>query len=256
MLLKGGRSMVRLICGSRRVTCVGGGLHGGRVVNRNRQLDLSLRGAAVPGSHRPIIFLSQISSSSIVERAKFLIQYSYLMGQDAKEILLSEFHRVVERKLRHHSDVQVAPADPQEIMDEFCRAITNEEDAVSALMRINGEVFSCTMAIFTSVAMVFSVSAAQVTNATDWVGELANVLMGALKNRLSEFHVGCRLALPVAERGLQRRFTACQGDQAAIAVRLDTEVLVIVLDYCLDPQFPLVRDPSLATPEDGEICLF
>jgi CheY-specific phosphatase CheX len=93
----------------------------------------------------------------------------------------------------------------------------------------------------------------------DWVGELANQLLGRLKSRLLAHGVAIELGTPTTVSGLELRVRSCGGAHPATPLWLHSgdDWLVVRLDAIAAPDTHLSAspDPSTAAAE-GEILLF
>lgn len=180
------------------------------------------------------------------------------MENDARQIVLEEFYEVVGAKLNSFSEsyVHLEPSDPRSIVETFRQSVPHEQDTISATIRLTGQAIRCQLSVFVPISLVFRFSTVQVTNTTDWVGELANLMLGALKNRFSEFRVHSRMGLPISEHGIQPEFVETQGDVVAVTAKIRNDLLATVLDYHVTDGVRWERDPALATPAEGKFHLF
>jgi CheY-specific phosphatase CheX len=93
----------------------------------------------------------------------------------------------------------------------------------------------------------------------DWIGELANQLLGRLKSRLLAHGVAIQLGTPTTVSGLELRVRSCGGERPATPLWLHAggDWLVVRLDAVAAPETKLSTspDPSSAAAE-GEILLF
>jgi CheY-specific phosphatase CheX len=98
------------------------------------------------------------------------------------------------------------------------------------------------------------------SNLADWVGELANQLLGRLKNQLLDYHVVVNMSLPVVVSGGQlslptktrplTRYYSFASDWETFFVRLEVEV---------SPALELVREAGPSSQrgmDEGELMLF
>jgi CheY-specific phosphatase CheX len=93
----------------------------------------------------------------------------------------------------------------------------------------------------------------------DWVGELANQLLGRLKSRLLAHGIAIQLGTPTTVSGLELRVRSCSGEPPATPLWLHAggDWLVARLDAIAAPDAKLSAspDPSSAAAE-GELLLF
>lgn len=92
----------------------------------------------------------------------------------------------------------------------------------------------------------------------DWLGEMANQLLGRLKNRLLTFGPAVGLALPMVLRGLQIEFVPDTADVWTYPFHADAGSLCIWLDVRLSPEVELTEtaDPELSAPAEGDLVVF
>jgi hypothetical protein len=93
----------------------------------------------------------------------------------------------------------------------------------------------------------------------DWIGELANQLLGRLKSRLLAHGIAIQLGTPTTVSGLELRVRSCTGERQATPLWLlsGDDWLVVRLDAIAsaDAQLSASPDPSSSATE-GEVLLF
>jgi CheY-specific phosphatase CheX len=176
--------------------------------------------------------------------------------ENAAEVIEGEFHAVVEQILRLHSDLdlRVEPVDWSAGSAKL--GADSDAEVLCSSISLEGEDMSCSLALFGRAALIQGLSKTGATCAADWIGELANLLMGALKNRLSEYGLCTRLGLPVCVQGKKLEFISRHSAQSAVAVYTDIGSVAVELHYSVDPNTQWQRDPDLAAVEEGGMCLF
>jgi hypothetical protein len=93
----------------------------------------------------------------------------------------------------------------------------------------------------------------------DWIGELANQLLGRLKSRLLAHGIAIQLGTPTTVSGLELRVRTCTANRQATPLWLlsGDDWLVVRLDAIASPDVQLssIPDPSSSATE-GEVLLF
>jgi CheY-specific phosphatase CheX len=93
----------------------------------------------------------------------------------------------------------------------------------------------------------------------DWIGELANQLLGRLKSRLLAHGVTIQLGTPTTVSGLELRVRSCAADRQATPLWFvaGDDWLVVRLDALASPNAKLESspDPSSSAAE-GDVLLF
>ncbi|MEL6186858.1 MAG: hypothetical protein AAFU79_19720 [Myxococcota bacterium] len=93
----------------------------------------------------------------------------------------------------------------------------------------------------------------------DWIQELANQLLGRVKNRLLPYAVDLSMTTPLSMRGLHLTLEPKQEESRPLLFHTSSGGAVCVLmDVEFRPDFTLVLDESAenAVPDEGELLLF
>ena len=93
----------------------------------------------------------------------------------------------------------------------------------------------------------------------DFIGELANQLLGRLKNKLLGYGTELHLAIPMVLSGVELRLVPTNGgDVWAYGFRADTGIVSVWLDARFDAEFVLApqEDPSMLGANEGDMLLF
>lgn len=175
---------------------------------------------------------------------------------NAAEVIVGEFHTVVEQILRLHSDMDLQVEPIQCGTGSSSLKADQEVEILCSSISLEGEDMSCSLALFGRAELIQALSKTGASCAADWIGELANLLMGALKNRLSEYGLRTRLGLPVCVQGMKLEFISRHSAQDAVAVHTDSGSVAVELHFSVDPNTQWQRDPELAAVEEGGMCLF
>lgn len=90
----------------------------------------------------------------------------------------------------------------------------------------------------------------------DWIGELANQLLGRLKNKLLSYNVELALSTPVVVQGTQIRFAAARHGAAHLRFQSVGDFADIWWDAEVDPALQLSEDQAPDVQLEGEMVLF
>ncbi len=92
----------------------------------------------------------------------------------------------------------------------------------------------------------------------DWLAEMANQLLGRVKNRLLRHGVTIAIALPMVFRGLRVEIVGAGQELWAYPFESPEGALSVWLDIRADPDFVLapMSDDALDIPSEGDLILF
>lgn len=179
------------------------------------------------------------------------------MPTDAREIIVEQFQAVAKELFSYHarSEVTIKPIDAEVASKKLFEESDENLEMYSSSIGLEGDDLSCTIALLSYADTIQSLCIADITSARDWIGELSNLLMGALKNNLSEYNVQSRLGLPVSVRGLKLDFiTRKDTDKTAVAITTEVGSTIAVLHFEIPRGVQWEYDPSLKAADD--VCLF
>lgn len=90
-----------------------------------------------------------------------------------------------------------------------------------------------------------------------WLGEIANLLLGRLKNALLAYGIEYRLAIPMVLHGLQLRVRADEGKLTQFQFKAEAGHVCVWVDsdWRMDDELSLV-DVDQHSKAEGEIMLF
>jgi CheY-specific phosphatase CheX len=93
----------------------------------------------------------------------------------------------------------------------------------------------------------------------DWVGELANQLLGRLKNQLLDYHVVVNMSLPVVVSGGRLSLPTKTRLTRYYSFASDWETFFVRMEVEVSPSLELVRDAGPSNKrsmDEGELMLF
>lgn len=92
----------------------------------------------------------------------------------------------------------------------------------------------------------------------DWLAEMANQLLGRVKNRLLRHGVTIAIALPMVLRGLRVEIVGSSKELWTYPFEAPAGVLCVWIDVVADPEFALApsSDEGLEIPSEGDVILF
>ena len=184
------------------------------------------------------------------------------MSKKPNDVVLDEFRLVVEDVFTKHLGIR----DLSELMNrnEVLSAIEENSAEGGGLIctsiglegseRINASLY------LVGVVNTFTPFVRASETAIDWLGELTNLLMGRLKNKLSEYNVRTKLGLPVEET-IQTSAPQCwqqHQNEMKVGVKITTlhGSIFVLLHYTILSDETWTYDQSAESAESGSICLF
>lgn len=181
--------------------------------------------------------------------------------EDARTVAYRLFSDCISKLFGSYVDEapQVRPlADPEirNPLDGLTHDFDRQLEMVSSSIGLGSDEMRCSIGLLAHVTTVQAVCEHDVENPTDWMGELANQLMGRMKNCLAEYGVVARMGMPVSVRGMQMGFTSPTSHQTAMCADLEAGRIVAVLHLEVGPGVTWQHDPNRAHVDEGSFCLF
>ena len=157
------------------------------------------------------------------------------MKRNADEALSNEFRRVVKEVFEFHSesDVVIEPIALDEATRQLTQDAAQDETLISSAASLDGEDLICSVALLGRGNTIASLAPIEISCFRDWGGELANLLVGALRNHLAAYNVDAQVGIPVSVRGLQLQFIAQPETRDVVALRIGADTVVVVLQHTL-----------------------
>lgn len=179
------------------------------------------------------------------------------MERYAREVIVDEFRQAVntlfENQCRNGS-FESMPLSPDQIRD---KEVLTQEKLFSAAIALEGDDIKSRLSLVGRLATLRSLTPGFVSDPSDWVGELSNLLMGSLKNKLSEYGVESQLGIPEAMDGPDLLLARAGGmAQFAHWVRVKEGEVIIVLYFKMDWNTKWSYDPDRPSAVEGDVVLF
>ena len=112
-------------------------------------------------------------------------------------------------------------------------------------------------AVLTAVPDVArALSDTHVADATDWLGELGNQLVGRLKNKLVAHDIHVRLSVPVTASGSGLGFGAVHAESTRWVARWTGGLVCALLAVSVAPELELAPTDAAGVAEEGSLFLF
>lgn len=130
------------------------------------------------------------------------------------------------------------------------------QEMISSSIGLGSDDLRCSVGLLAHVSTVQAICRIDVDNPTDWMGELANQLLGRMKNRLAEYGIDARMGMPVSVQGLQMGFTAPSANQTTVSADTSAGRIIAVLHLEVGPNAMWKHNPQKLHVDEGSFCLF
>lgn len=186
------------------------------------------------------------------------------MGADAisaDEIIAIEFQNAADELFEFYSGA--APLRTEMTSLELTHLGTANDEVfgestrmIYATVSLIGEGFRCSLGLLSSVDTACTLFGDEPNCPVDWLGELANQLVGRLKNNLSPYNVEPKLGIPTSTRGTQ-----LQMSQTGLPGRIDrcetsAGTLISLLEIQSAPGLFWQRDEQVEVADEGSSWFF
>ncbi len=161
------------------------------------------------------------------------------------DIVVDELRQSLAGLVEHYTGV--CPS----ISDE---PITGVEPTHAAAVGFGDEDMRGSVTLLTDATDAQQLSASDNSEINDWVGELANQLVGRLKNRIAEYGHLLNMGLPVAMQGDD--LTVTGNDVRFLHMKWSGVYLLVAFKLVITDGLVLERDPEASAAEEGSLCLF
>lgn len=174
------------------------------------------------------------------------------MSDSATQIIERELAKCVQGLLSHYSTqaeneiaVELAP------LPEL-----NDDSLECSSISLTGEEFRLSIVLVAATATVTKLCPIKGASAADWIGEMANQLVGRLKNALIDYGHAGRLSLPVTLSCSSIRFWNETECPLHFIVRTSSGPLVLRLEAEIKPDSVWVFNEDTCAAAEGSMCLF
>ena len=178
------------------------------------------------------------------------------MEMYAREVIVDEFRRTVNNLFENQSrsGFESEPLSPDQIRD---KELLSADQVYSASIGLEGDDIKSRLSLVSRVSTLRTLTPGYVADPRDWIGEISNLLLGALKNKLSEYGVDTQLLIPEAQNGPDLLLTRAGGmAQFAHWVKLKEGDVIIVLYFKMDWNTKWAYDPNRPAATEGDVLLF
>ncbi len=178
------------------------------------------------------------------------------MGGTAKDVVRTQFREAVARVLEHHfgRPTPLQPI-PEEHAAKLFQSDDNSREMLSSIIRLEGTSLGCCLILMADADTIESLAPDRISRPRDYIAELSNLVLGALKNSLCGFGVVPRLGLPIAVQGRGLELLLQLAHKEAAVAMADSGPVVAILHYSVEDETWQKSDgPGVA--EAGSVCLF
>ena len=179
------------------------------------------------------------------------------MKSSATDIVIQEFEAATKETFEYHSpdDVEFESIGVEVASDYLNSQVDPDAEMFSSSIGLDGDELSSSIALLGAADTIQAACRVNIDSPRDWIGELANLLMGALKTKLTEYRVESRLGLPVSVRGKQLDFITTDAiERVAQCVRTPKGIIIVVLHFAVKRGVEWERAAEKQATDD--VCLF
>ena len=161
---------------------------------------------------------------------RFLSQ-KFIMNQHPKKVIADKFRGSVVDVFKLYAgecfEVETAEAD-----FEVANLLMNcdPDKMVTAEIGMEGPAIDASLFLIASTNTIAQTSSEVVSDSMDWIGELANLVLGLFKRKLGEFGLTADLGLPKRCAGIRLESPAGIDERDALVVRTEFGEILAVLN--------------------------
>ena len=167
------------------------------------------------------------------------------MSNSARTILLDDFTSSLNDLFQCYSG---------EVLELTEEASPTFEPTYSASIGFGTEKIRGSVVLLTDAKSADKIWGDSTNTLSDWLGELANQVVGRFKNKVAECGVLINMGLPTAIYGKDINVEA--DDYQMWQTQAAGCHFATVLKLAIDEDLELQRDPNLSSAEEGSLCLF
>ncbi|MEO1529255.1 MAG: hypothetical protein AAFX06_27870 [Planctomycetota bacterium] len=175
----------------------------------------------------------------------------------AREVIVDEFRRAVDNLFQ--SQCRDDGYDSSSLSPDQIRGqeVLSAEKTFSAAVTLEGDDIKSRLSLVSRLSTLRKLNPGFVADPSDWVGEISNLLMGSLKNKLSEYEVETQLGIPESQDGPDLLLTRAGGmAQFAHWVNFTHGDLIVVLYFKMDWNTKWIFNPNKPAAMEGDVVLF
>jgi len=179
------------------------------------------------------------------------------MREHPIDVIVDKFQEAVVHVLEHRSggELILEAVDAADALRQLGYGQGNEAEMVSACTGLEGHGMRCALTVIARISTTKTL-APLATNELDWMGELANLLLGSMKNKLIAYGMNPVLGLPSTTAGLDLKFLTDVSDHVVVLAITTAGPVVVALNFELGPAEIWEFDRRLAPADQGVVCYF
>jgi len=180
------------------------------------------------------------------------------MKEHPKDVIADQSQEAIMHVLEHHSDgdVKIEAVDPADALRQLGYGSGTDLETVSSSISVKGTELCCSLTLLASSETIMNLAPPMVTCPVDWSAELANLILGAMKNKLGAYGVNPVLGPPTAKLGPDLQFVTETGDQVIVSAVVTGGVVIVALTFEIVSEGMWTYDARLSAAEEGVVCLF
>lgn len=180
------------------------------------------------------------------------------MREHPRDVIVDKFQEAVVHILEHHSgsELKLEATDSSDALQRLGYRRGSEAEVVSARVSLHGENLQSTLTVLATTRTTITLAREMVTCAVDWIGELANLLLGSMKNNMVAYGINPVLGLPSSIAGLDLHFITDVSDHVVVAAETHAGPVIVALNFDIGAAETWEFDPQLAPADEGVVCLF
>ena len=183
------------------------------------------------------------------------------MKRKARVVIEDEFFKALQDLFVHYagSETTQHPIEEPDVVHSrylYHDSETCVREMVSSSIGFGGHDFRCSIGLLARRETVAAMCGGELYCATDWIGELANQLIGRLKNNVAAYNSDTSMGMPVSIQGTDLRFTQQSPDQMMIEVDTPNGNILVLLQISVDEEVEWEFDEESLPAEEGSMSLF
>lgn len=180
------------------------------------------------------------------------------MQPSSRENLEREFQCAVRTIIQHFSESERAP-EPELLSREngttLLEQLQASTDVLKSEIDLSGDEQRFSATIFASRSSMRALGDS--SNLLDWIGELANMVMGGLKNRLTAYGMDCKISLPTShEIGSCDAYTVGDSDVFLTVALEGSDAMLFILSSNTTDDLSLASKESEVSLKVGQVMFF
>lgn len=177
---------------------------------------------------------------------------STVVSREASEVILDEFRDVVRDVFEFQSQapIIITPS----LVSSIAGQMGDSEETLTSLITIDSANVECDLMLIGNPNVIKRLCPFEVQDAKDWIGELANLVAGGLRNNFCNYRVDCQLGLPSSVRYAE--WLSNDFDWEVLSLETQRGTIIATLHFDVEPESEWQYDPRNSAEDEGSICLF